>query len=169
MTTPPFRWNPDDTGLDDKPLESDNQRRMRLRPTRVQMVCQIWPSADPCELREWQESRGRTFSARGVPCFYSRWCRWGGLERTARGSGSLAASRPRPISLTPWREFALFPDRLTALASAACNAGARDELHNLGAVHQAAHHAALTLDRYAPERLPESTWSEILTAHSRTN
>lgn len=66
-------------------------------------------------------------------------------------------------------ELALFPDRLTALASAACNAGARDELHNLGAVHQAAHHAALTLDRYAPERLPESTWSEILTAHSRTN
>lgn len=66
-------------------------------------------------------------------------------------------------------EFALFPDRLTALASAARNAGACDELHNLGAIHQAAHHATLTLDRYAPEQLPASTWAEILTEHSRTD
>jgi hypothetical protein len=61
----------------------------------------------------------------------------------------------------------VFPDRLTAVATAAHNAGARDHLHNLGAVHQAAHHATLTLDRYAPEQLPASTWAAILTEYRR--
>lgn len=62
----------------------------------------------------------------------------------------------------------MYPDRLTALASAAHNAGARDELHNLGGVHADAHHAALTLDRYAPEKLPAGSWAAILALHSRT-
>ena len=61
----------------------------------------------------------------------------------------------------------MFPDRLTAVATAAHNAGARDHLHNLGAVHQAAHHATLSLDRSAPEQLPASTWAAILTEYRR--
>lgn len=62
----------------------------------------------------------------------------------------------------------MYPDRLTALASAAHNAGARDELHNLGGVHADAHHATLTLDCYAPEKLPADSWAAILELHSRT-
>ena len=62
----------------------------------------------------------------------------------------------------------MYPDRLTALASAAHNAGARDELHNLGGVHADAHHATLTLDHYAPEKLPASSWAAILALHART-
>lgn len=60
----------------------------------------------------------------------------------------------------------MYPDRLAALASAAYNAGARAELHNLGGVHAGAHHATLTLNRYAPERLTTESWAAILTAHS---
>ena len=63
---------------------------------------------------------------------------------------------------------ALHPDRLSAIASAAHNAGARGELHNLGGVHADAHHAALTLDRYAPEMLPADSWAAILDRHRRT-
>lgn len=62
----------------------------------------------------------------------------------------------------------MYPDRLTALASAAHNAGARAELHNLGGVHADAHHATLTLDHYTPEKLPEDSWATILALHSRT-
>ena len=61
----------------------------------------------------------------------------------------------------------MFPDRLTALASAAHNAGARENLHNLGGVHHGAHHATLTLDCYAPEKLPASSWAAILDHHAR--
>lgn len=62
----------------------------------------------------------------------------------------------------------MYPDRLTAIASAAHNVGARDELHNLGGVHASAHHASLTLSRYAPEKLPAASWAAILDLHSRT-
>ena len=61
----------------------------------------------------------------------------------------------------------MHPDRLTALASAAHNAGARENLHNLGGVHHDAHHATLTLDRYAPEKLPASAGAAILDHHAR--
>ena len=61
----------------------------------------------------------------------------------------------------------MFPDRLTALASAAHNAGTRENLHNLGGVHHDAHHATLTLDRYAPAKLPASSWAAILDHHTR--
>lgn len=57
----------------------------------------------------------------------------------------------------------MYPDRLSALASAAYNAGARAETHNLGGVHADAHHAALTLNRYVPENLSPKVWSGILT------
>lgn len=56
----------------------------------------------------------------------------------------------------------MYPDRLSALASAAYNAGARAETHNLGGVHADAHHAALTLNRYVPEDLSAGEWIEIL-------
>ncbi|RQO41149.1 hypothetical protein DBV08_30735 [Rhodococcus sp. KBW08] len=56
----------------------------------------------------------------------------------------------------------MYPDRLTSLASAAYNAGAREDLHNLGGVHADAHHATLTLDRYAPSSLSETMWERIL-------
>lgn len=56
----------------------------------------------------------------------------------------------------------MYPDRLTAIASAAYNAGAREELHNLGGVHANAHHATLTLDRYSPESLSKAMWRRIL-------
>lgn len=59
----------------------------------------------------------------------------------------------------------MYPDRLTALASAAYNAGARTDLHNLGGVHADAHHATLTLPRYAPERLAAESWATILASH----
>lgn len=61
----------------------------------------------------------------------------------------------------------MHPDRLDAVAAAAHNAGARDDLHNLGGVHADAHHATLALDGYAPEQLPASTWAAILTEHRR--
>jgi len=57
----------------------------------------------------------------------------------------------------------MYPDRLSALASASHNAGARAETHNLGGVHADAHHAALTLNRYVPESLSPEVWVEILT------
>ncbi|MBY6389688.1 hypothetical protein HG717_38180 (plasmid) [Rhodococcus erythropolis] len=60
----------------------------------------------------------------------------------------------------------MYPDRLSAVASAAYNAGARAELHNLGGVHADAHHATLTLARYAPARLTTESWATILAAHS---
>lgn len=63
---------------------------------------------------------------------------------------------------------ALQPDRLSAIASAAHNAGARGEFHNLGGVHADAHHAALTLDHYAPEKLPAHSWAAILDRHRHT-
>lgn len=59
----------------------------------------------------------------------------------------------------------MYPDRLTSLASAAYNAGARPGLHNLGGVHADAHHATLTLTRYAPERLTVESWAAILATH----
>lgn len=62
----------------------------------------------------------------------------------------------------------MHPDRLSAIASAAHNAGARGELHNLGGVHADAHHATLTLDHYAPEELPADSWAAILDLHRRT-
>ena len=61
----------------------------------------------------------------------------------------------------------MYPDPWTALASAAHNAGARENLHNLGGVHHGAHHATLTLDCYAPEKLPASSWAAILDHHAR--
>ena len=60
----------------------------------------------------------------------------------------------------------MYPDRLTAIASAAHSAGARAELHNLGGVHHDAHHATLTLSRYTPEKLPASSWAAILARHA---
>ena len=60
----------------------------------------------------------------------------------------------------------MYPDRLSALASASHNAGARTETHNLGGIHADAHHATLhatlTLDRYVPESLSPEVWVEIL-------
>jgi len=61
----------------------------------------------------------------------------------------------------------MYPDRLSALASAAYDAGARAETHNLGGVHADAHHATLTLNRYVPESLSPEVWVEIL-ARNRT-
>ncbi|WP_454837010.1 hypothetical protein [Rhodococcus qingshengii] len=61
----------------------------------------------------------------------------------------------------------MYPDRLSAVASAAYNAGARTELHNLGGVHADAHHSTLTLARYVPERLAAEVWVAILSTHRR--
>ena len=59
----------------------------------------------------------------------------------------------------------MYPDRLSALASAAYNAGARAETHNLGGIHHDGHHATLTLARYAPASLPVNSWAAILVSH----
>lgn len=57
------------------------------------------------------------------------------------------------------------PDRLDAVVAAAYAAGARDDLHNLGGVHADAHHAALSLDEYAPASISVDVWQEILDRH----
>ncbi len=64
------------------------------------------------------------------------------------------------------------PDRLTAIASQACNRGANAATHNLGGLHADIHHAGLpssglsaTGHYTAPANIPDHLWEHFLTTH----
>lgn len=88
--------------------------------------------------------------------------RYAGTAFTETTSFGLTA----PI-LALQRDLLMYPDRLTAIASAARNAGAVEGLHNLGGVHADAHHATLTLDHYSPASLTRAMWEKILSDNER--
>ncbi|OAK53845.1 hypothetical protein A3K89_22275 [Rhodococcoides kyotonense] len=70
-------------------------------------------------------------------------------------SGQLRLIRTR-------KDLAMYPDRLTAIASEAFNRGATAATHNLGALHAAIHHADF---HTAPARLPDEIWQHHLDRH----
>lgn len=66
----------------------------------------------------------------------------------------------------------MYPDRLSAIASAAYNHGATRATHNLGGLHVDIHHAGLpgsglspTGHYTAPANIPEHLWDHFLTKH----
>lgn len=59
----------------------------------------------------------------------------------------------------------MYPDRLSAIASAAHNRGARAATHNLGGLHADVHHATMCGQWVAPEQLDTRTWECLLGKH----
>lgn len=59
----------------------------------------------------------------------------------------------------------MLPDRLSAIASAAYNRGARAATHNLGGLHADVHHAAMCGQWVTPEQLDTRTWECLLGKH----
>ena len=71
----------------------------------------------------------------------------------------------RCVSSEPRKDLAMYPDRLSAIASAAYNRGARAATHNLGGLHADIHHATKFGQRLAPEQLDTRTWECLLGKH----